>query len=60
VKLLLDHNLSPKLVSRLADLHPGSTHLFLQGMDREADAAVWEYARTNGYVIVTKDAVLLT
>jgi predicted nuclease of predicted toxin-antitoxin system len=25
-------------------------------MDREPDAAIWEYARSNGYVIVTKDA----
>jgi predicted nuclease of predicted toxin-antitoxin system len=30
--------------------------LFLEGLDREPDAAIWEYARSNGYVIVTKDA----
>ena len=40
---------------RLADVHPGSTHVFLEGMDREPDAIVWEYARTTAYVIVTKD-----
>ena len=56
MKLLFDHNLSPKLVRRLADLHSGSTHVFLEGMDREVDSNVWEYARRNGYVIVTKDA----
>ena len=56
MRLLLDHNVSPKLVRRLADVHPGSTHIFLEGMDREPDAFVWEYARTNAYVIVTKDA----
>ena len=55
MKLLLDHNVSPKLVRR-PDLYPGSTHVFLEGMDRESDAAVWEYALGNSYVIVTKDA----
>jgi len=28
VKLLYDHNLSPKLVRHLADLFPNSDHLF--------------------------------
>ena len=56
MKLLFDHNLSPKLAHRLADLHPRSTHVFLVGMDREPDSDIWEYARSNGYVIVTKDA----
>ena len=41
---------------RLADLHPGSTHVFLEAMDRESDVSVWDYARDNAYVIVTKDA----
>jgi predicted nuclease of predicted toxin-antitoxin system len=54
--LLFDHNLSPKLIQRLADLYPGSTHVYLQGLDQASDRTVWEYARHNGYIIVTKDA----
>ncbi len=37
MKLLFDHNLSPSLVKRLADLYPNSNHLYLMGLDREND-----------------------
>lgn len=56
MKLLLDHNLSPKLVSRLADLYPGSSHVYLLGLETADDRAVWEYARREGYTIVSKDS----
>jgi predicted nuclease of predicted toxin-antitoxin system len=56
VKLLFDHNLSPRLVSRLADVHPDSSHAFLLGLDQASDAVIWERARQDGYVIVTKDS----
>ncbi len=55
MKLLFDHNLSPRLVSRLADLFPESTHLYTLGMDREADIEVWMYAQSNDFTIVTRD-----
>jgi predicted nuclease of predicted toxin-antitoxin system len=54
--LLLDHNLSPKLIQRLAMLYPGSTHVYLVGLDRADDRTVWEYARHYDYTLVTKDA----
>jgi predicted nuclease of predicted toxin-antitoxin system len=37
MKLLFNHNLSPRLVNRLADLFPKSTHVYLLGMDRADD-----------------------
>ncbi|MDQ3181565.1 MAG: DUF5615 family PIN-like protein [Acidobacteriota bacterium] len=55
-KLLLDQNLSPKLIEKLADLYPNSDHLDLLGLGTADDALVWEYARGNGFVVVTKDA----
>jgi len=55
MKLLFDQNLSPILVSRLADLFPGSIHAQSVGLDSASDDRVWEYARLNGYAIVTKD-----
>lgn len=55
MKLLSDQNLSPKLVDRLADLFPGSTHVQSAGLDRADDDQVWEYARQNVLAIVTKD-----
>ena len=56
VKLLFDQNLSPKLVKRLADLYPNSDHLDLLGLGAAEDTLVWEHAKDNGFVVVTKDA----
>jgi predicted nuclease of predicted toxin-antitoxin system len=55
VKLLLDQNLSYKLVDRLADVFPGSTQVRLLGFARYSDSELWYYARTHGFVFVTKD-----
>src|SRR5215470_14514284 len=56
VKLLFDQNLSPALVKLLADLHPGSSHVFSLGIDRATDEEIWKRARNDGYTIVTKDS----
>jgi len=56
VKLLLDQNLSPKLVRRLADLYPDSNRVYQIGIDRAADKEMRDYARREGFVIVTKDS----
>jgi predicted nuclease of predicted toxin-antitoxin system len=55
VKLLLDQNLSRRLVAALADLYADSTHVALSNLDRAGDAEVWEFARSEGLAIVTKD-----
>jgi predicted nuclease of predicted toxin-antitoxin system len=55
VKLLLDQNLSPRLVMLLANAYPGSVHVQSVGLDRDSDEAVWAYARTHGFTIVSKD-----
>ena len=60
MKLLFDANLSPKLVERLADLFPESLHVFQTGLARFAsDEAIWEYAATDGFIIVTADSDFL-
>jgi predicted nuclease of predicted toxin-antitoxin system len=56
MKLLLDQNLSPSLVTRLADVFPDSDHVSVLALDRASDTEVWEHARVNGFVLVTKDA----
>ncbi len=56
MRLLFDNNLSPRLLSQLADVFPDASHVALVGLERSADEDVWEYARAGGYVIVTKDA----
>jgi predicted nuclease of predicted toxin-antitoxin system len=55
MKLLFDQNLSSRLPARLADLHPGSDHVQNVGLDQATDEDVWDYARANGFAIVTKD-----
>ena len=60
MRLLFDQNLSYQLVALLQDVYPQSAHVRLAGMADHGDLAIWEYARTNGFVIVTKDADYLT
>jgi len=55
VKLLFDQNLSPRLAEALNDLFPGSAHVQTVGLDHSADAPLWDFARENDFVIVTKD-----
>jgi predicted nuclease of predicted toxin-antitoxin system len=54
--LLFDNNLSVHLVRHVADLFPDASHVALHGLERAYDQEIWQFARTNGYVIVTKDA----
>lgn len=56
VKLLFDQNLSPFLASRLADIFPESVHVQNVGFGGADDAVVWDYARANGFIIVSKDS----
>ena len=46
----------PKLIKRLADLFPGSSHVQVLGLDCASDLVDREYARDRDFVIVTKDA----
>ena len=56
MKLLFDHHLSRKLVARLADVFPASSHVVFHQLDQAADSAIWSFARTHDYTIVTKDS----
>ncbi len=49
MKLLFDHNLSPRLVLIFADLYPNSQHVFPLQMDRDDDRLIWDYALQNDY-----------
>ena len=56
MRLLIDHNLSPSLTAILQDIYPDPIHVYAIGLEESDDVVVWEYARTNGLLIVTKDA----
>ena len=55
MKLLFDQNLSPKLVSMLADVFPTSSHVLAEHLDTSDDDEVWDFALRNDFTIVTKD-----
>ena len=55
MKLLFDQNLSPKLVIRLAEIFPDSVHVREVGLEASEDSLVWEHAKSNGLIIVSKD-----
>ena len=55
VKLLLDENLSDRIISRVADLFPDSTHIKAVGLREAEDFVVWEWAKKHGFTIVSKD-----
>jgi len=55
MKLLFDHNLSHKLVHRLADIFPDSTQTRLLNFSTSHDSIIWQHAKENGFVIVTLD-----
>jgi len=58
VKLLFDENISRRLVLLLVKEFPGSSHPDFESLQGATDSEIWTYARTNGFVIVSKDSDL--
>jgi predicted nuclease of predicted toxin-antitoxin system len=56
MKLLFDQNLSFKLCRSLADLFPDSSQVRLAGLAEVSDRALWDYARANGFALVSLDS----
>ncbi len=56
MKLLLDENLSDRIIHRIVDLYPNSEHIKTLGLTKTDDVVIWEYAKTNGFVLVSKDS----
>jgi len=56
VKLLFDENLSPRLAESLSDLYQDSAHVHACGLSSADDVKVWEYAKDNGFTIVSKNS----
>ena len=56
MKLLIDHNLSPALVRRLADLFRDSVHVWTIGLDKVPVGMLWNHALANDFVLASKDS----
>jgi predicted nuclease of predicted toxin-antitoxin system len=56
MKLLLDANISWKLINTLAPVFGECKHVDLIGLTVPGeDKDIWNYALENGYIIITKD-----
>jgi len=56
MKLLFDQNLSYKLIDRLSDIFPGSSHVKTHNLSNELDIIVWDFAAKKDCTIVTQDS----
>ena len=53
--LLVDANLSPRILPYIIGLIPGSLHVFSCGKIAQDDQLIWDYAKLNGFTIIMKD-----
>jgi predicted nuclease of predicted toxin-antitoxin system len=56
LKLLLDQNLSYRLLAGLEAAFPGSSQIHRLRMEHADDGVIWQFARENDFAIVTKDS----
>ncbi len=55
MKLLFDENLSHKLSLLVAASFPNSRHIRELGLKGQTDEQIWDYAKANGFTIISKD-----
>ena len=55
MKLLLDQNISFRISNKIQDLFSGSKQVRDLGLEDSKDSFLWNYAKENGYCIVTFD-----
>ncbi len=56
MKLLLDENLSHRIVARLAEAFPGTASVHqVELRSQSDDTVIWPYAAEQGFTIVSKD-----
>lgn len=56
MKLLIDANISWRIVSRLQSDFPGSIHVEDTSLPAPAkDIQIWKFAKDNNYIIITND-----
>jgi len=56
MKLLFDQNLSHKLVIKISNVFPGSSHVSLHDLSKSDDYEVREFAIQNDFTIIMQDS----
>jgi predicted nuclease of predicted toxin-antitoxin system len=55
IKLLIDENISYRLVKKVEDIFPDSQQVKRLGLLGKEDYIIWNYAKKNDFVILTQD-----
>jgi predicted nuclease of predicted toxin-antitoxin system len=55
MKLLLDQNISFRIITKIQDIFPGSKQVRDLGLENSKDSFLWNYAKENNYCIVAFD-----
>ncbi len=55
MKLLLDQNLSFRMLKNLQEFFPGSKHVKDFGLTGDNDEDIWNFSAKNSFIIVSKD-----
>ncbi len=56
MKLLFDQNISFRITRKINPIFPDSKQVRELGLEDISDIGIWNFAKTNGFVIVTFDA----
>lgn len=59
MKLLLDQNISFRLVDRIVGQYPGSAQVRHLNLENSSDLGIWKFAKENKFSILTFDTVFL-
>ena len=55
MKLLIDENISYRIVKKIEDIFPNSEQVKRLGLLGKEDYIIWNYAKKNEFIILTKD-----
>ncbi|MDM8562970.1 DUF5615 family PIN-like protein [Candidatus Marithioploca araucensis] len=53
-KLLLDENISQRVIAHISLMYSGSAHVKHFGLEQTDDDMIWHFAKKNDYIIVSK------
>lgn len=56
MSLLFDQNISFRITRLLESVFPNYKHVRDVGLNEKSDLEIWDYAKTNNFIIVTFDA----
>lgn len=56
MKILLDQNISYRVVKKLTSIYPEINHVSNFYLQASEDKIIWEFAKTNDFTLVTQDS----